>query len=321
MKAAAAAATAAVTASADAHSGTVAASNAAAGSAPWDAVRRDRKVGADTEARAEPEEQTKDLLQLLWFDPKIPPRLRRVSRWKPVLDELEEAPADRSLDGPDTGHDPSEIDDMREVFEIIGHGERTDARGIEEALQRATRDDGKFLPPLALVAGELEVCFDELATLKTAISLSHPLVAPTDESLKASITSARELLTFDPELPPTVSEAATRRIHEAFVREKKALAPDHLDAQMDRQLLNARAYQKRQLFGEEFVRALLRWPAVEAPAIVYLPKDAAKKLPLFRRFRVRLIVEIHPAQDASETRPQALRTYALARTVSSPKKD
>lgn len=318
MKAAAAAATAAATASTDAQSGTVAASNAAAGAAPWDAVRRDRKLGADVEARVEPEEQTKEQLQLLYFDPKIPPRLRRVSRWKPVLDELEEAPPDRALDGADTGHDPSEIDDMREVFEIMAHGERTDARGLDELLRRATRDDGKFLPPLALVTGELEVCFDERATLKAAIALSSPLVAPTDEALKSAITSAREWLTLDPDLPPTVSEAAMKRIHEAFVREKKTLTPEHLDAQMDRVLLTARAYQKRSLFGDEFVRTLLRQPGSEAPAIVYLPADAAKKLPLFRRFRVRLIVEIHPVQDASETRPAALRTYALARSTSVP---
>lgn len=319
MKAAAAAATVAVAASADAQSGAVAASNAAAGSAPWDAVRRDRKLAGDVDTRLEPEEQTKEQLQLLWFDPNISPRLRRVSRWKPVLDELEEAPPDRALDGADTGHDPSEIDDMREVFEIIAHGERTDARGLEEVLQRATRDDGKFLPPLALVTGELEVCFDERATLKAAIALSSPLIAPTDEALKASITSARELLTLDPDLPSTVSEAALKRIQEAFAREKKTLPPDHLDVQMDRVLLNARAYQKRALFGDEFVRTLLRWPGVEAPAIVYVPADGAKKLPLFRRFRVRLVVEIHPAQDASETRPQALRTYALARSTGIPK--
>jgi hypothetical protein len=48
----------------------------------------------------------------------------------------------------------------------------------------------------------------------------------------------------------------------------------------------------------------------------YLPAELDKQLPLFPRFPVRLVVEVVPQQDASESHPVALRALAVARQFS-----
>lgn len=256
---------------------------------------------------------SRELLALLWFDPEAAPRIRRVERWKPVLDELESRPPDRAIDAIAAGKDPFDAEDMREVFEILARGSQSDARGMSESLNDAIQDDGKFLPPLVLVAGEIETPFDEIESLKAAVAAASPVASPTDEALKAAIASAREIMQASPPPPPSVAEAATARLREAFVREKKALPGDHLDAQMERLLLAGRHYQKREVLGGTFLRVLLWLPLDTAPLLAYLPVDLAKKLPMYRRTRARMIAEVHPAQDQYEAQPHALRVLALAR--------
>ena len=49
------------------------------------------------------------------------------------------------------------IEDRREVFEILARAAPTSAEGLDAALARCLRDDGKFIPTLALFAGEMEL--------------------------------------------------------------------------------------------------------------------------------------------------------------------
>ena len=51
----------------------------------------------------------------------------------------------------------------------------------------------------------------------------------------------------------------------------------------------------------------------ESPFVGYLPADVGKKLPMFKRFRGRLIAEVNLTEDQYEAAPQALRVLALAR--------
>jgi hypothetical protein len=52
-----------------------------------------------------------------------------------------------------------------------------------------------------------------------------------------------------------------------------------------------------------------------APVPTYLPESLSSKLPLFQRFRIRVITEVHLAVDQLETHALALKVAALARTV------
>jgi hypothetical protein len=64
------------------------------------------------------------------------------------------------------------------------------------------------------------------------------------------------------------------------------------------------------------IRALLHTTTGQSsikPAPVYIPEDIAKKLPLFQRFRARVIVELYFQEDQYEAHPAALKVLALGR--------
>lgn len=295
--------------------GVAGASNAAAAAtAPWNLPKRDAKAIA---ASAEPGPGKtaaggREVLKLLWFDPSGMPRVRGTARWKPVLKALEDKAPDRELD--DAAKEPQEVEDRREVFEILVHGERTDLKGIASAAEDAIRDDGKYIPPLVLLAGEMEFPFDEMESLRAAISTASPLITQPDENLRAAVTAGKEFLTTPGLIAsPSVSEGLLNRIREAFVKEKKGLAPDYLDTQIERALLAGRYYQKREVLGGKHLRFLMRSVGEQDSLLGYIDEDVAKKLPMFKRFSVRLIAEVHLVEDQYETHPQSLRVIAIGR--------
>jgi hypothetical protein len=117
---------------------------------------------------------------------------------------------------------------------------------------------------------------------------------------------------------PAVCEGLTTRIRDAFVAEKNAPEPNFIEAQMQCVLLSGRHYQKRQVFGGAFVRCLMWLPGEPNPLVGYLPADAAERLPMWKRFGARVIVEVHPAQDQHEACPWALRVLGIARAGGKP---
>lgn len=295
--------------------GAAAASNAAAGAAPWNMPKRDLHSVSRDAPFAYGGSVGNEVISLLWYDPESVPRIRRHAKWRSVLDELEKKPLDRELDDPALAKDPMEMEDRREVFEIVTRGSQTDARGVEEAFVGAIRDDGKVVPPLVLLAGDIETPFDELATLRVTVSTAVALMAPTDEGLKASVAIAKEFLaTPDLAAAPAVCDALSMRIREAFHREKKSLPADYLDTQVERFLVSGRHYQMREVFGEAHIRVLVWLPGESTGLVGYLPAALAKKLPMWRRFRVRLIAEVHQAQDQYESQMRGLRMLALGRS-------
>jgi hypothetical protein len=284
--------------------GLVTASNAAA----------DPNVRAAT-AGAGPRRIEGDVLHLLWFNPEIVPRIGRKPEWKQLLDALESSKPDPELDEPALAEDPAEIEDRREVFEVLARGAPTAQDSVDRALLGAVRADGRFAPQLLLLAGELRFDFDELELLKATVSAATPF-APNDEALKKVLDATTEFLaTPDLVTSPDVSTAMTRRVREAFGAASRPVPATYLDEQTERALLERRAYQKRSVFGAPQLRALLFFAGADDGIPTYLPEALGKKLPLFRRLRVRMLVEAHFQADQYETHSAALRAVAVARIV------
>jgi hypothetical protein len=275
---------------------------------------------SSSSARASsPRIELEGAIQLVFHDADSMPRIRRTPRWRPLLLDLEKRPPDPDLEDPAFAKDPADVEDRREIFEILARGAPSIAIEINEALIAAVRDDGKLIPPLLLVAGELQLPFDEIETLRATVTTVTPLQG-NDENLRASIDVARQFLAI-PGLAtaPAVAEGMTLRIREAWSQGKRVVAPGYLDAQTERVLTEQRHYQRRTVFGGIHLRALLHCGGT-SPIPAYLPDSAAKVLPLFPRFKVRLVVEAHLQIDPYETNQAALRCLALARVSPLPKR-
>jgi len=259
-----------------------------------------------------------EMIQLVWFDPAAVARVRRQPAWKRLLNALEDELPDADLDEAGSSEQPVETEDRREIFEILARGEPIDAAGIQEALGASVRDGGKFASPIKLLSGELGFPFDELETLKATVATVTPLIG-NDEQLKAAVNNAQDLLKLpDLRTAPAVVESLTTRIREVFVQGKRAVPASYLDAQVERALLEQRHYQRRAVFGGPHLRALLAPSGSSQPVPSYMPDALAQKLPLYQRFKARLIVEIYPQLDQYETSPIGLRVIALARALPQP---
>jgi len=259
-----------------------------------------------------------EALDPLFFDAASVPRMRRVAAWKPILAKLEDTPLDAEEDDPQAAKEPELVEDRREVVELLVRAEPTDAFGVDAALARAVRSDGRFLAPLVLLSGELSTPFDEVEALKATLTTVMPL-AGNDENLRAAVEIAKEFLKL-PGLSssPAVAEGLTSRVREAFNGAKRTVQPGYLDAQTERALIEQRAYQHRTVLGGRWQRALFHFgsegggKAGQGALVAYLPDDAAPKLPLYARFRVRMIARVHLPIDPNE-QGAALETLALAR--------
>ncbi len=252
-------------------------------------------------------------LQLAWFEAASLPALRRDPRFSPILDALEDRPLDGDLDDPSAAPDKADVDERREVFEILARGGAVGEEGVLSALAAAARDDGRIVQPIVLVAGELVFAFDEIEALKATMTAASPY-AGADLEAKAILDLAKEFL-GSPGQPsaPAVAEGLATRIRETF--EKRAAVPaGFLDAQAARALLQGRHHQRRALLGGLHARALFHTGAGQ-PIPTYLHEDAAAKLPAADRIRARMLAFVHPALDQNEACPAALRAAAVGIVV------
>ncbi len=170
--------------------GTLLASNAAAGVADARPARTlDRPLPLPSpvlRAVPAPARDRNDAVDLLFFNPEALPRMRRVPSWKTLIAALEDRPLDPEDDDPSAVEDPVEIEDRREVLEILLRADPSDAAAIDEALGRAVRDDGRFVAPLFLLAGELSTPFDEIESPRPWSPPSPPSPATTRASARPS---------------------------------------------------------------------------------------------------------------------------------------
>ena len=281
-----------------------------------------RASGFTTTAKRDSGLDPRELLHLLWLKPEAAARICRVPVWRAILDDLEEQRADEAYGSPALAADPAETEDTRDIFDILARGASQDVEQIEAELSAAVRPGGKFVPPLLLLAGELVFPFDERETLRASIAVSTPL-AGNDEALKNVIREARDFLAGGDVCPPPIVEGYTARLREAFSRIRKSLSYDVLETQVERALLEGRHYQKRQVLGMTSIRALLHssTTAGARPAPVYLPDDLARRLPMYTRFRTRMIAELYLQEDQYEQHPGALKVHAIGRVQPHPGDD
>lgn len=260
-----------------------------------------------------PRARPREIVKLLWHDAKALPRVRKHPRWRVLLAELELRLLEQGdLDDQEEGG--ADDADRRDVFEVLARGEPIGADGVGRALDTAIDEDGKLEPPLVLVAGELDLPFDELETLKATATAVSPF-AQGDKRLKETLDVVTELLRT-PYMAGAggLAETMTGRLKEAFGAGKRPLPPEALDAHIDRMLLEQRAYQKRAVYGKRWIRALLA-PGSHSQVPVYIPEALAGDLPMFRRIKVRMIAEVDLKEDQSESSGHALKVMALGRVT------
>jgi hypothetical protein len=326
--------------------GALASSNAAAAaiaaSSPAPAARPAEPVrAAAPAARPSQPEAPADVLDLVFFDTRSMPRVRRVPAWKPLLAELDDKPIEAGEDDPALSEDGASVEDRREILEILVRAEPAKPGDLDDALATAVRPDGRFVPPVVLLVGEIAFPFDEVETLRATVTTALPLVG-TDENLRSSVELSKEFLRL-PGLTssPAVAEGLTTRVRDAFNGARRAVPANYLDTQTERVLLEQRAYQKRTVLGGKRLRALFTLaggpaaapaggPSVAAASnaaaanapqfVVYLPESVASELPMFARFRARLIARVHLPLDQYEQSPQAAEALALCRLVPPPRR-
>jgi hypothetical protein len=309
--------------------GAVAASNAAASASSW-ASANPAPLPPDTplpSAVVRPSPRApggREVTDLLWFDPEFVDRIREEPKWKKLIASLR--PRSLDFDESDPFEDaPSksaekekEAEDRRDVYGVLTRGETTDLEGVNEAIADAVKDDGTFIRPLVVLAGDLTFPFDELETLKATVTAVTPLIAG-DKKLKETVDTVNELLKTPWLQSGTgVAEGLTARVKEAFAQGNRMLPPSYLETHTERILLEQRHYQRRTVFGEPWIRSLFSPPGGSASQTIpaYLPESLSKKLPMFQTMRVRLIAEAHLQQDQYETHPSALRVIAFGRVAS-----
>ncbi len=275
--------------------GALEASNAAA-------REREATAGhAESAARAEPTPKPGTLtaapvIEVLWFDPsRLDCLADQAVFHHPSRETSSEPPRERARDA-------------------LAHGKVSGAGALDVALL-AAEVESPPAPAIVLVSGTLELGLDELELLKATTFAATPL-AGSDRKLKEALDLAAEVLRTPVPAMPDVLEAITARVREAWARANPLLAADHLATSAERMLLEQRRYQKRELMGETWLRALLGGSGWETPLPVYVPESSVKSLPIYRRFSARVIGEVVWQQDPLEDHSLALRAVAIARLPS-----
>jgi hypothetical protein len=245
-------------------------------------------------------------VQLVWLDPALAPRLRRPRAWREIIDALQH---DDDLELRDALGPGDAAEASRNAFEVLARAQPTPVDSLRRVLGEAVRPDGKLVTPLVVVNAELVVQLDPRRRLETAVSVVEPL-AQAHPALRAAV-DAIAIYAKRPEGVSGGAGALTRQLLGSVASHLRNNAEVHLEASIERVLLEQRAYDTRDVLGAPHARLTLQ----EAGAVVYLPLAAAQRLPLAGRVRARLIAELHPRCDDAEPAVVALRAAALAREV------
>jgi len=284
----------------EALTGALAASNAAAGVA-------EKAAPAPTpSSEPRPRPKPRATIELIWFEPSLGAQLSK-------------SPAFAALIRPPASPDPGAAEEAAraQVYDVLSKGTPWNGRDLDAAIDTAEEDVGPT-PLLALVRGDIEFPFDEIEVLKALVAAASSL-AGSDKKLKETLDLAAETLKNPLQGMPEIAAGLSASIREAWSKANRALPASYLDTCTERALLEQRRYQKRELLDDTWIRALLASDAFDAPVPTYLPSTIARRIPLFKRFSARLLVEVLPQQDQYEVHPIALRAAALARAAAAPR--
>ncbi len=256
-----------------------------------------------------------EALKVVWVDPGIGPHLGAARALARVMLESDLAPAEGVEEAMRVAPEGEAERTRRRAAAALGRGEPVGEAGVRAARADAVGVDGIFEPPLVLLAGELGFPFDELETLKATIAAVSPFTV-TDRKLKETISAVTEIVQSGAlEGAGALAAELGRQVAEAFAQAKRPVAADHVATHVERIVLHRRGYQKRSVFGEERIRALLVPRGAREAMPVYLPASLASELPMSASFAVRLLARVDGRQDPDEASPVALRVEALAIVV------
>lgn len=254
------------------------------------------------------------LVDLITVAPDVPKRIRRTKALSALLTDFVPPRPFRRPDEPEAEREKDREERGRfEVLRVLSCGQPLDSAGLSAALDRALEDPNDLEIPLFLVAGELKPTWDEVETLKAAVRVATPL-STNDKRLAATVAVANEAVSASGS-PANETVHALYKQLEGALRELN-LPSRYLAENVDRVLLEARAYKKRTVLGEPRIRAELAlgpssvWPT-------YLPEGVGPHLPMLASFGVVALVEVRPREDAAESHAEALVVMALGRVVRS----
>ena len=252
----------------------------------------------------------REILLNVYSEPGLLDALRRDPRWRERLDAIE---ADGA--GEDAPLSRLDEEDPGLLVSLLARAEPSPPRSLRAALAAGVRADGGLTCPLAVVEGVLSCSFDERERLRVLASTALA-IDPDDEALARPIAAARAALS-EASLPGAVARRLEGAVRAAFGAKERAMPARELASVVERALVEQRAYARREVLDGTHVRAEIAC-GEEAPIVVYVPDAHARALPLARRMRARLLVEVRPQEDEREACPIALRARAMARFHSIP---
>jgi len=251
-----------------------------------------------------------EVVELLWCEPEVAARARRRPEWSAIASTIA-----GEGDAPGLTDESASEEDRLELTEILKRGMPAAEADVEHALAVAVRPDGRFAPRLLLLAGDVVVELDEIEELR-ATSGAARRFAKDDDALTAALErGAAFLAAANLGGSRALASDLVREIETAFAAKIRDVTATYPREQAERALLERRAYRTRDVFGQRHLATLFFQPGSPRGIPTYLPAALAESLPLFRRLRLKLLVEVHFQADQYAAHPAALRAVAVARTL------
>jgi hypothetical protein len=248
------------------------------------------------------------LVDLLWFDPKLPKRLRRESRFAAVLKEL--GANRRALDAIGVSDRTQEEADAVDVNRVLSACPPAPLHAVRSDLDDALADIHSFDVPLFVIAGILRPTFDVVQTLKLLVSIAQPFTG-TDKRVAAAVQFAEGSLASP--IPPGGKslQRIVQQVEQALAG--LSLPLGYVNETVERALIDERKYAYRTVYGQRRIRCDFDFDGVSIP--IYCPEDVAMKFPLLTAFPIMALAEMRPREDVAEAHSEALLVWAIARTV------
>lgn len=255
-------------------------------------------------------DREEEIVRLLWLDEAAMKEVELPPPWKAIISDLELRLV-RDPKWNETAIRTAKKTRL-DVLELLTMVSPLDSDALRAAARAAIGRHGSYEPPLAMVAGELVLCFDETESLRSLIRIASPFV-PGNKKLSEAVEGAtRALEVPGSQVTGALFEVLSAQLKEAFEPSRRTLPVDYLEVASARALVEARAYRRREILGTRSIRSLLHFSETNPPVPVYVPETAGPMLPLRQSLAVRLIVHVDLQQDATETHPLALRPVAIA---------
>jgi len=291
------------------YEGVVAASNAAAEPQP---LRSGDKSLHDKPSDNKPSKATGESIEVIWYDSAYVARMRKHSDWAPLFRPPPKPQAPQRGQPPPPPPSAEQLEDATkaDVFAVLSRAEPSREHDVAPGRMGSGDHDAQ----LYLLAGTISFPLDEIEMLKATARTAAPLAA-NDKKLKEVLDTVEEILKMPLEGAPEVVQGFTNKVRDAWSHANRLLPPDYLVTHTERMLLNQRQYQKRELLDDEWIRCLYLGSAESVAIPTYIPAKLAKRLPLFRQFSVRMIIEALSQQDMYESHPMALRVVGLAKVL------